>query len=201
MAVKDHSLDDKIINSAVDEFLQSGFLGASLHKIAKSAGVTTGALYTRYKSKNALFCSLLEEVFAAFRERGEQAAQKYSAVGSASDFLAAMEYEGQIYLDIFFEHHNACVLLFCKSGGSSAEQTIKSMMDYKVSSTVEFLEKTAVQPVNRDAVRLLMEANFHIYRQLLESGHEKAEAMECMKTVQDFLNHGWSDLYKKLHTA
>lgn len=203
MAVKNHSLDDKIIKSAVEEFLERGFLEASLHKIAERAGVTTGALYTRYKNKDALFCSLLEDAFAAFRERSEQAAEKYAAVesGSSSDFLAAMEYEGQIYFDVFFEHYEACVLLFCKSGGSSAEQTLKSVIYHKVRSTVDFLKKTAKQPVNSDAVRLLMEADFHIYRQLLESGLEKPKAAACMKTVQDFLNSGWRELYERLHSA
>lgn len=148
MAVKNHSLDDKIIKSAIEEFLEMGFLEASLHKIAERAGVTTGALYTRYKSKDALFCSLLEDASAAFRERSEQAAEKYAAVeiGSSSDFLAAMEYEGQIYFDVFFEHYEACVLLFCKSGGSSAEQTLKSVIDHKVRSTGIFLKKQRNSP-------------------------------------------------------
>ena len=44
MAVKDHSLDDKIIHAAEDEFLEHGFVAASMHKIADRAGVTTGAV-------------------------------------------------------------------------------------------------------------------------------------------------------------
>ena len=54
MAVKDHSLDDKIIRAAQSEFLKHGFQKASLHKIAELAGITTGAVYTRYKHKDAL---------------------------------------------------------------------------------------------------------------------------------------------------
>ena len=55
MANKDHSLDDGIIQAAYFEFLSCGFQKASLHKIAEKAGVTTGAIYTRYKNKDALF--------------------------------------------------------------------------------------------------------------------------------------------------
>ena len=50
MANKDHSLDDGIIQAAYAEFLAYGFQKASLHKIAEKAGVTTGAIYTRYKN-------------------------------------------------------------------------------------------------------------------------------------------------------
>ena len=59
MANKDHSLDDGIIQAAYSEFLAYGFQQASLHKIAEKAVVTTGAIYTRYKNKDALFSSLL----------------------------------------------------------------------------------------------------------------------------------------------
>ena len=61
MANRDHSLDDGIIQAAYAEFLAYGFQKASLHKIAEKAGVTTGAIYTRYKNKDALFVSLLQD--------------------------------------------------------------------------------------------------------------------------------------------
>ena len=63
MASRDHSLDDGIIHAAYSEFLAYGFQKASLHKIAEKAGVTTGAIYTRYKNKDALFVSLLQDFF------------------------------------------------------------------------------------------------------------------------------------------
>jgi len=63
MAKRDHSLEDGIVQAAYSEFLTYGFQKASLHKIADKAGVTTGAIYTRYKSKDALFASLLQDFF------------------------------------------------------------------------------------------------------------------------------------------
>ncbi len=45
---------EKIINVATQEFLNSGYLGASLRKIAKAAHVTTGAMYGYYKNKEAV---------------------------------------------------------------------------------------------------------------------------------------------------
>lgn len=204
MAVKDHSLDEKITEAALGEFMEHGFLAASLHKIADAAGVTTGALYTRYKNKDALFCSLLEEIFTVFRDFAEPVAAQYRKAeesGSIEDFLAAMECEARIYMDILFDHYEECVLFFCKSSGSSAEESLKAMIKHKADTTVDFFEKTAVQPVNREAVRLLMEANFHAYRQLLDAGYEKEKAAACMETVQAFLGAGWKELYGKLHRA
>ena len=53
MAIRNFELDKKIINAANKEFLKEGFKKASLRRIAQTAGITTGALYTRYKNKGA----------------------------------------------------------------------------------------------------------------------------------------------------
>lgn len=65
MANRDHSLDDGIIQAAYSEFLAYGFQKASLHKIAEKAGVTTGAIYTRYKNKDAYYNKFGQESRAA----------------------------------------------------------------------------------------------------------------------------------------
>ncbi len=71
MALKDHSLDDKIIKAAFDEFMEFGFQKASIRKIADCAGVTPGAVYTRYDSKDDLFCSLVSNFLSAVKAQSE----------------------------------------------------------------------------------------------------------------------------------
>ena len=51
---------EKIQEAAMTEFLDKGFLGASLRQIVKNAGVTTGAFYGYFSSKEALFASIVE---------------------------------------------------------------------------------------------------------------------------------------------
>ena len=47
---------ERIQQVAMEEFAEKGFLGASLRQIVKQAGVTTGAFYGYFSSKEALFC-------------------------------------------------------------------------------------------------------------------------------------------------
>ena len=56
---------EKIQQAALAEFLDKGFLGASLRQIVKNAGVTTGAFYGYFSSKEALFASIVEPHAAA----------------------------------------------------------------------------------------------------------------------------------------
>lgn len=84
MASRDHSLDDGIIQAAYSEFLAYGFQKASLHKIAEKAGVTTGAIYTRYKNKDALFVSLLQDFFETMQVLFTPPSQKNTKKQSAA---------------------------------------------------------------------------------------------------------------------
>ena len=77
MAKKNHGLDKPIIEAAKIEFLQNGFQATSISSIAKRAGVTTGAIYTRYKGKNELFYSLIEEFLIALNEEREENENSY----------------------------------------------------------------------------------------------------------------------------
>ncbi len=52
---------EMIRQAAVSEFMDKGFAGASLRQIVKNAGVTTGAFYKYYPTKEALFAELVEE--------------------------------------------------------------------------------------------------------------------------------------------
>lgn len=61
MAVRDHSLDQPILESAKKEFLAEGFEKASLKEICRNAGVTTGAIYKRYKDKEELFAAVVKD--------------------------------------------------------------------------------------------------------------------------------------------
>lgn len=54
---------ERIYASAKKEFLEKGFQGASLRNIVKSAGVTTGAFYGYYDSKEKLFDALVSEKY------------------------------------------------------------------------------------------------------------------------------------------
>ena len=51
---------ESIQRAAMQEFLDKGFQGASLRQIVKNAGVTTGAFYGYFSSKEALFNALVE---------------------------------------------------------------------------------------------------------------------------------------------
>lgn len=60
---------EKIHRAAKAEFLEKGFKTASLRNIVKTAGMTTGAFYGYYKSKEELFEALVGEHYRYIMDR------------------------------------------------------------------------------------------------------------------------------------
>lgn len=63
---------EALLNAAARLFARDGFAGARVEEIAALAGVTTGALYSHFAGKEALFLAVYEE-FAARRVRDVEA--------------------------------------------------------------------------------------------------------------------------------
>ena len=61
MSVRDTSIDPRLLESARDEFMKHGFIKADLKTICDNAGVTTGAVYKRYKGKEELFQAVVKD--------------------------------------------------------------------------------------------------------------------------------------------
>lgn len=201
MAVKDHSLDGRIVEAAKAEFLAHGFQKASLHKIADRAGITTGALYTRYKNKDALFCSLLDQVFAKIRDQYAPLAKSYydaQASGDLQQLMDAIRQEERVYLDLMFAYYDECVLFFCRSDGSSVQTMLESMMAEKARQTVEFLKSIAKREVDLDGMELILMEQFRYYRLILEKGCTKEKAVSCLETVSAFLEAGWRYIFEQI---
>ena len=59
---RDEELDQKIIESAADEFHRNGYGPMSLASVAKRAGVRPGAVYTRFRDKKEMLVAILDHV-------------------------------------------------------------------------------------------------------------------------------------------
>ena len=201
MAQRDHSLDAKIIEAATAEFLAHGFRDASLRQIARRAGISTGALYTRYENKDVLFCSLVAPAMQAMKEELQPIANAYMLArdsGRPEAIMAAIKQEEAVYLQLMFRYYEQCVLFFCCSDGSSIQQKIAAMMETKAQETMAFLKAIAKKDMDLDGIEMILLEQFQYYRLVLEKGYPKDKAISCMKTVESFMEAGWKDLFEKI---
>lgn len=57
-----------ILESALKTFKEIGFRNASIRNICRDAGVTNGAFYAHFESKDDLFAALVSEKLSVFNE-------------------------------------------------------------------------------------------------------------------------------------
>ena len=120
MAVADRSIDPRILDSARREFLTNGFENASLKTICEGAGVTTGALYKRYKGKEELFCTVVEQTVADLYEVAHARGDKDPAAMSDQELIKAWDMDGTDMLwwfrFLYDRRDDFYLLLSCSQG-------------------------------------------------------------------------------------
>lgn len=80
----------RILDAAEQCFVRSGFHRTTMHDICREAGISPGALYLYFDSKEALIEGLSERDRAEFAER-------FAMLSSAPDFLEALKALGEQY--------------------------------------------------------------------------------------------------------
>lgn len=94
---------ERLLDAARSVFARGGFHGASVEEIASEAGFSTGALYSNFDGKQALFLELMahevskhgEEIAAAVRERTSISER---AEGGARQWMAMIQRESETLL-------------------------------------------------------------------------------------------------------
>ncbi|PIE02830.1 MAG: TetR family transcriptional regulator [Acidobacteria bacterium] len=80
MSIRDTSLDPRIMESAKKEFVKKGFLDASLNTICRNAGITTGAIYRRFKGKEELFIAVVQPAIDVLNTLSDETFEAYKTM-------------------------------------------------------------------------------------------------------------------------
>lgn len=193
---------ERIHRAAKEEFTEKGFLAASLRNIVKTAGVTTGAFYGYYDSKEALFEALVGEAaeyvlnlfcgsIDEFEEmQGEEQTEQMPDV--SHDVLLQM-------LDYIYENAAAFKLLFTCAEGTKYSDYIHRLVAREVESTYTYMETLKkmghpVKPPNKNLIHLIASGLFSGLCETIIQDMSKEEAKEYLFQLQRFYTAGWEEL-------
>ena len=122
-----------LLECAKKEFLEKGYMKASLRNICKEAGVTTGALYFFFKDKEDLLAALVEEplqqLYVVMEEHYATEMRNETQVAQLEladnrDLEASREIIRRMY-----ENRDVFLLLLTKSQGSRFENCLDEVVD------------------------------------------------------------------------
>jgi len=124
MSTPDKSIDPRLLASAEAEFNKNGFIKAELKTICENAGITTGALYKRYKGKEELFCAVVDGIVSELNDFVENRSDiDFSALSNAEIIASwTMTYESFIPMfRLLYDNRITFVLLIDKAAGTRYE--------------------------------------------------------------------------------
>lgn len=202
MEEKSNATLEKIHEAAMAEFLDKGFQGASLRQIVKNAGVTTGAFYGYFSSKEALFASIVEPHAAALMGRFMEAQTSFSELPEQEQpEHMGLESSQCVHwmVDYICDHREPVKLLLTRSEGTSYEHFVHNMVEMEVEYTLQYIE--VLRRLGKD-IPMLDKSLCHIIASGIMSGifeiviHDmpREQALRDVDQLRDFYTAGWLKL-------
>ncbi len=143
---------ENILKAATEAFARSGFAGASVDKIARSAGVSVGVIYKYYADKQALFSACVEksldyldEVFSRIGEEG----------GDLTDMIDSLVTRNQeaarLHPEYFRLYHQITMTAGSGKGGDGSPGDLAGLIEGKTARVyTSILEKAKTDGEVRD---------------------------------------------------
>ena len=193
---------ERIQQAALEEFSEKGFLGASLRQIVKNAGVTTGAFYGYFSSKEALFASLVEPHAAALMGRFMEAQTGFAELPEEEQPAHMGEASGDYVdwmVDYICEHREPVKLLLCRADGTSYEHFIHNMVEVEVESTLRYMEVLRrlgknIPPLNRSLCHIIASGMFNGLFEIVIHDMPREQAFQDVTQFRTFYTAGWLEL-------
>ena len=203
MSTKAEDTEKNILNTARKHFLKDGFSGASLRNIVKDAGLTTGAFYKYYPTKEALFDALtdpyIEHIYQIY-DRVVEDFEKLSAKEQTSNMSDTSGDGMDQMIDYIYEHYdNFRLLLKCGDSGKF-ETFIHNMVDREMRSSLEYVkimkeDGIQIPIVGESLMHMIYTGFFSSIFQIIEHDIDKETAKRNVHKLREFNTGGWERLW------
>ena len=202
MSVKAEKTREKILDTALRHFLKDGFSGASLRNIVKDAGLTTGAFYKYYPTKEMLFDALtdpyMEHIYQIYDQIVE-AFEKLSASDQTRNMSDTSSDGMEQMVDYIYDHYdNFRLLLKCGDSGKF-ELFIHNMVEREMKSSRKYIEKmkeagVKIPVVEESLMHMIYTGFFSSILQIIEHDIDKETAKKNVNQLREFQTGGWERL-------
>ena len=186
---------ERIQQAAMEEFSEKGFLGASLRQIVKNAGVTTGAFYGYFSSKEALFASLVEPHAAALMGRFMEAQTGFAELPEEEQPKHMGEASGDC-VDWMVE---PVKLLLCRAEGTSYQHFVHNMVEVEVEYTLKYMDVLRrlgkdIPDLSSSLCHIIASGMFNGLFEIVVHDMPREQARQYMAQFRSFYTAGWLKL-------
>ncbi len=193
---------ERIIMVSEKEFLDKGFRGASLRAIVKKAGVTTGAFYGYFKSKEELFDALVKEHATHLLEFFSNILEEFKNMPLEQQLSSMAEVSSlglKKMFEYIWEHKMTFELIVKSSDGTKYESFIQEISQKDIESTDDFyrileMQGKSVERIDPLIEQIVINSTFSSFFNLILRDIPKEEAKRGLLQMFKFYRGGWNSL-------
>lgn len=192
-----------ILETAKREFLERGFLGTSMRRIAGLSGVTTGAMYGYFASKEEIFDSLVKDAYEAVM----------NVYRNAHEEFASLPYEKQVAgmgtitarciewcVGYIYDHIDEFRLILMCSEGTHYSSMVDEMMKIEEESTEKFIDLMRengmpVPDIDPLLEHMITSGYFMSFFEIVRHSVPRDAAFSYIHDLQAFYKAGWERLF------
>lgn len=193
---------EKIHIAARKEFIEKGFQSASLRNMVKTAGVTTGAFYGYYSSKEELFEALVgrqaEYVIQLFCTAVADL-EKLSGEEQTRQMLDASGNTMLQMVDYIYDNYEEFQMIILCAEGTKYADFVHQLVVKEEEATFRYIETLqqmgySVEPINKKMIHMVSSGLFYGVFEAIVHDMPRAEAKEYIQQLERFNAAGWEEL-------
>ncbi len=199
---EDKETRQKLLDSARQEFLEKGYMKASLRTICRNAGVTTGALYFFFQDKEDLLKQLVEEplkgltlLIQAHLSEELDAGQAFSGEWDNTRDIKASEE----IVHFMYQHYDIFIILITKSQGSAYEDIVSRFADWGERHYQALVEQMAascgIPKPEQYLIHWMSHMQVDAFVHLLTHEPDEQKAIRHIKEIVVYLVSGWNGFF------
>ena len=199
MSEADQTTLELIHGEGMREFLEKGYKSASLRNIVKTAGVTTGAFYGYYDSKEELFEALVKDQYDWFLDCFRNAQQEFADLPRQRQPENLSTVSGECMHEMLlyaYDHLDEFHLILCQSEGTRFSKLIDEMTEIETKATHDYLQVLAdlgrqVPEIDEHLEHILITGMFNTFFEMIIHRMPLKKAKHYLKEMRAFYTAGW----------
>jgi AcrR family transcriptional regulator len=183
-----HPTKEKLLYHAREEFYEKGYQGASLRRICSAAGVTTGAFYFFFSSKEEIYLQIIDPVISESRRLVETLYQREreNVESGVDNDVELMEFE--------YRYKKEFMILLKKSAGSSRENYMEQIYQMMERYYSDFFAMYVGREPRREIIRMLVQIRIQSNMMILEEGYTMEQTLNMAKIIGCYAEGGFQKL-------
>lgn len=203
MANRAEGVREKIIVCAKQEFLEKGYVDASLRTIAKNAETSTSSIYTHFGDKEGLLRDIVEPTANELKMRYEEVQIKFHSLDKATQLETMVDYssiEMNKLFDFMYDNFDVFRLLLDTSYGTQFQRFVDELVDIEVEYTYKYMEVIGCDSVRsgkvtEEFIHMVTTAFLNGMFEIFRHNMPKAEGKRYMMMLGKYHHAGFQTIF------